>query len=377
MIMKKMNARIAAAMVGAALSTAAMAQIPAYSQTFESLNAVSGSALANDNWKVFGNVFSPGGGYLYGYGTFSAPNGTPGFCSIASGEAGPNQGNQYINVYSDYNNGDHAVGNLIEANVFQERTLVAADLGKTYNFKFDYKAAFIAGPAGATKTFAFIKVLNPFTGYTLVANPNKETTLASKTEWSEGNTLSITIDNSWTGHLLQFGFVSTATNYQNSGVFYDNISFGPAATSNTISGKINPDGWTDTLAMGSMTFEIRNNGNVVDTKVVSVDADGDYSFTTTASGVNDVWVNGGRFLSKLTSGVTISSSTTLNVNLANGDATNDESCDLLDYFALSDSYNLAPGDAGYNAAADFNGDDSVDLLDYFVLSDNYNAAGDE
>jgi hypothetical protein len=129
--------------------------------------------------------------------------------------------------------------------------------------------------------------------------------------------------------------------------------------------------------MGSMTFESRNNGNVVDTKVVSVDADGDYSFTTTASGVNDVWVNGGRFLSKLTSGVTISSSTTLNVNLANGDATNDESCDLLDYFALSDSYNLAPGDAGYNAAADFNGDDSVDLLDYFVLSDNYNAAGDE
>jgi uncharacterized protein YuzB (UPF0349 family) len=61
----------------------------------------------------------------------------------------------------------------------------------------------------------------------------------------------------------------------------------------------------------------------------------------------------------------------------NGDATTDDnSVDLLDYFALSDSYNLVLGDAGFNSMADLNGDESVDLLDYFILSDNYNLTGD-
>ncbi len=61
----------------------------------------------------------------------------------------------------------------------------------------------------------------------------------------------------------------------------------------------------------------------------------------------------------------------------NGDINDDNAVDLLDYFDLSDSYNLALGDNGYNDAADLNGDLSVDLLDYFILSDSYNLVGDE
>ncbi len=224
--MKMNNARLTALVVSAAIASVANANLTPYTQNFESLNAANGGALSADGWKIFGNVFTPSGGYIYGYGVFGAPNGGPGFSSIASGEGGANQGSQYINIYSDYNNGDHANGNKIEANVFQEQVIGAADLGLTYKFAFDYKASSMFGPSGATKTFAFFKVLNPNTGFTMVANPTFETTMASGSTWSEGNSLSIAIDNSWAGHILQFGFVSTATNYEGSGVYYDNLSFG-------------------------------------------------------------------------------------------------------------------------------------------------------
>lgn len=206
-------------------ATSAHADLSPYSQNFEALNMSSPSALSADNWLVYGNVFDANNNYLYGYGSFPAPNGTPGFCSVATGEGGPEQALQYINVYSDYNNSGHAANQRIEANVFQEQIVGAADIGKTYRFTFDYKASFLSGPAGATTTFAFVKVLNPSAGYSIVANPVFETTAASRTNWVLGNTIDITIGSGWAGHLLQFGFVSNATLYQASGMYYDNVSF--------------------------------------------------------------------------------------------------------------------------------------------------------
>ncbi|MBX3095736.1 MAG: PEP-CTERM sorting domain-containing protein [Fimbriimonadaceae bacterium] len=223
--MKKAFARIAVLALGATMASFATASLSPYSQNFEGLNAADGAALTNDGWLVFANVFDSSNNYLYGYGPFGAPNGGPGFSSIATGEGGPNQAQQYLNAYSDYNNGDHGLGRIIEANVFQEQVIGAGDLGMTYNFTFDYKASFQSGPAGSTTTFAFIKVLNPNNGYSLEAFPTLETTAASTTVWSEGNTISITIDNAWTDHLLQFGFLSNATNFEPSGVYYDNINF--------------------------------------------------------------------------------------------------------------------------------------------------------
>jgi hypothetical protein len=85
-------------------------------------------------------------------------------------------------------------------------------------------------------------------------------------------------------------------------------------------------------------------------------------------------------LSKLVSTTIPTSGThTVGVALINGDANKDNSVDLLDYFALSDSYNIAEVDENpaFNGNADFNKDGSVDLLDYFILSDGYNAFGDE
>lgn len=219
-MMSGQSIRLASLALATALAGASFAALTPYSQDFESLNAASPSALSDDGWIIYGNVFTSGGAWVYGYGTYPAPNPGAGFSAIATGEGGPAQGLQYLNTYNDYNNGDHNNGLFIEANVFQERTVGAADLGKAFEFRFDYKASSQAGPAGQTNTKAFIKVFSP--GFAMVAFPNLDTTSASTSDWASGM-LGVTIDPSWTGYIVQFGFMSTATAYQPSGVYYDNI----------------------------------------------------------------------------------------------------------------------------------------------------------
>jgi uncharacterized repeat protein (TIGR01451 family) len=201
---------------------ASWAQVTPYSQSFESLAQADPDALANDGWLVYGNVYDSGGGYLYGYGTFPAPNNAGGFCGIASGEGGASQGAQQLSVFSDYNNGDHQNGYLIEANVFQEQTIAAGDVGTTMYFTFDAKMGNLELSSTA---LAFIKTLDPGAGWA-TTNFITEDMTSIPTTWGSYS-LQITIDAGLVGQILQFGFQSTATNYEGSGIFYDNINFQP------------------------------------------------------------------------------------------------------------------------------------------------------
>lgn len=208
------------------LSRNAGVQLNAYSQDWEAADAASPTAVSDDGWLTFVNVFDPGGNYLYGYFAGGAPNGGPSFSAIGTGAGGADQGAQYLNVYSDYNNGDHGAGLLIEANVFREFTIGAADVGNTWNFQFDYlKNPTVTNGDASTNTLAFIKVLKRSDGsFAQLAFPSLDTTGASTIDWATG-TVSVTIDASWVGELLQIGFMSTATNYDDTGRFYDNFSF--------------------------------------------------------------------------------------------------------------------------------------------------------
>jgi len=221
---------LAAAALVALLPAASLALMP-YSQDFEGLDADNTAALADDGWLVFGNVFNAGGDYLYGYGVFAAPNDGGGFCQIATGEGGAAQGMQQLNVFSDYNNQDHAEGFIIEANVFQEQAIEAGDVDDTWLFEFDAKRGNVEG---ASTALAFIKTIDPGNGFATTNFITVEMTDAPTT-WSTYS-ISLTIDGSLEGQLLQIGFQNTATNYAGSGVFYDNIDFrldGPVAVENT------------------------------------------------------------------------------------------------------------------------------------------------
>jgi len=224
MINKNKGSIVLCAGALAASAGLASADLAGYSQDFEGLDQTSASALADDGWLVFANVFNPAGDtFLYNYGPFVAPNGGPGFSGIDVGQGGPAQGAQQLVTYSDYNNADHNIGNIIETNVFQEQTVGASNVGQTWTFSFDSK---IGNLGGASTAGAFIKTLDPNNGFALTNFIQQDTTNTPVT-WTSYS-LDITIDSTLVGQIFQIGFITTAANFEDSGVFYDNINFVPA-----------------------------------------------------------------------------------------------------------------------------------------------------
>ena len=179
-----------------------------YSQDFETLNQADPTALMIDGWRIYTNVYDTDRTtLLYDEGVFVAPNGVAGFSTITVTDS-----NQQLKVFSDYTNTDQGDGKWIEALVFQQQLISAADVGSILSFTFDVKQGDQIPDSSST---AFLK--------TSSSGSSLDTT-AYGTDWGT-ETLSLAIDNSMVGELVQFGFSTTATNYRASGVLYDNISF--------------------------------------------------------------------------------------------------------------------------------------------------------
>lgn len=208
---------LAATLLAAAPAAGHAALVP-YTQNFEGLVMADPAALSANGWIVYGNVFTPALVYMYGYGPYPAPNAGNAFCAIDAGQGGAEQGAQQLSVYSDYNNLDHANGNLVEANVYREQSIAAADVGKTWTFQFDAKLGNLVAPSTA---LAFIKTLNPAAGWA-TTNFMTVVTTAIPATWNT-YTVSLAIDAGLVGQVLQIGFASTATSYVASGVYYDNL----------------------------------------------------------------------------------------------------------------------------------------------------------
>ena len=161
-----------------------------------------------------------------------APNNTGGFSGIALGQGGPDQGAQQLVIISDYNNADQTTGNRIEANTFRERFIVAGDVGKTLTFSFDAKRGNINDPGDAncigtptppcdSTANAFIKTLDPAAGFATTTLVTEDTTALPGTWGRYSLTLA---DRLGPGRpAAAVGFAATASNFEPSGVFYDNI----------------------------------------------------------------------------------------------------------------------------------------------------------
>ena len=217
------KATLLAMTAGALLSApSSMAALMSFSDDFESADAGSPSALADRGWTGFANVFDASGNFLYNYGPFGAPNGSGGFSNVATGQGGPDQGAQQLVTFSDYNNADHGGTNLIETNVFQEQTIGAGDVGTEWTFSFDAKMGDLAGNSTA---LAFIKTLDPNAGFSLTNFVVIDMTNIATT-WSTF-AMSLFVDSSLDGQILQFGFLTNASGFDASGVVYDNVDFRP------------------------------------------------------------------------------------------------------------------------------------------------------
>jgi hypothetical protein len=227
-----MHSRSATVLVAALLSLAPLASQAAppladYTQNFEAMSKSSPTALSADGWFVYGNVFSATNVYLYGYGPYPAPNSAApsvpvAFSALDTLQGGVDQGNLQLSVFSDYNNtGAHGNGQLVESNFYHEQTVTAGDVGKIYTFQFDAKHGDWSAALYNPSAVAFIKTLNPAAGYALTNFITANMTIAPAV-WNTYK-LSITIDASLVGQLIQFGFANTSTRFDPTGVYYDNI----------------------------------------------------------------------------------------------------------------------------------------------------------
>ena len=221
--------KLGAAAVVAMAAGSATAQILPYSQDFESMDQMSGTALGDDGWLVGANVFDSGGGFIYNYFSFPAPNMTGAFSNIASGEGGPDQGAQQLVTFNDYNNTDHTnfPDRIIEANFFREYFIDASNVGETWTFQFDAKRGDIGGNSTA---LGFIKTLDAVGGsFGLIDFVTQDTTALPITWGTYSISLEIRAD--LVGQLFQVGFLNTSSNFSPTGVVYDNINLVPAPAS--------------------------------------------------------------------------------------------------------------------------------------------------
>ena len=102
-----------------------------YEQDFEALDPAAGDALSGDGWLYFANVFDgtvdpPAFKFNFGQ-TFPAPTTSGQISSIATGEGGTDQGDNQLNIFSNYDccqdagpEGHFNGTDLVETIVFQE-----------------------------------------------------------------------------------------------------------------------------------------------------------------------------------------------------------------------------------------------------------------
>ena len=193
------------------------AALASYSENFESLNAISSTALSDVGFVVYSNTYTDQG--LINLVSSSGPN--PGrndyraFAQVVTGQGDSAQGNQQLLAFSNYLSPDQG-SNYVDALTLQQQTIGAGDLGSTWSFSFDTRQGDITGTSSAS---AWVRAID---GGTTLGESQLDTTSLG-INWGSYS-VSLYIDPSWNGKTLEFGVKSAATGYTSSGVYYDNLS---------------------------------------------------------------------------------------------------------------------------------------------------------
>ena len=176
-----------------------------------------------------------GTGGFTGWSVFSDNAGLGGYFIPTASSTGPQisalgddgNGNQYMNFYANYDNAavHTSGGTLKEAiSVFREFDFTAADTasGSTWEFAFDFSLNAAEPIGGLTEAGAFIRVFDPV--FNLLDGDTLDTGAAATSTFQNG-ILSVTLNPLWVSGKVQVGFNNLATNYDPSGMFYDNTCF--------------------------------------------------------------------------------------------------------------------------------------------------------
>ena len=202
-----------------------------YAENFETRAPLSATALSGAGWKIGNIIIAGGSGAWFGPGN-EAPNcgatgsSLNGYSALVETEGGPSQGNVQLSVFSDYNSWSPfslTGAQTVDTFVYLDLGTITADMsGKTYGFGFDTKEGNISG-VPASEAYAYINVLKS-SNSSYATLFNSELTTKNGTTWNS-NLITITVDSSMVGELLQIGFRNRTTEWAPSGVYYDNLNF--------------------------------------------------------------------------------------------------------------------------------------------------------
>ena len=132
------------------------------------------------------------------------------------------------------------------------------------------------------------------------------------------------------------------------------------------------ENYNDSEVAGTpVTFEILQDGSVVETVTTILDADGHYSFEASLAGDVTIRAKASHWLAKERSIDLLTP--VIDFSLINGDINGDNRINVLDYAVLKANYNKTDV-SGH--AADLNGDSRINVLDYIILKKNYNKIGE-
>ncbi|MEJ5250627.1 MAG: carboxypeptidase regulatory-like domain-containing protein [Armatimonadota bacterium] len=147
----------------------------------------------------------------------------------------------------------------------------------------------------------------------------------------------------------------------------------------SVSGNVQLRDFEGDVTQVPVTVELRQDGNVVRTATVNLDADGNYTLPAVLPGTYDLAFKASHWLRVVVPGVVVADGdvTDVNVSLTNGDIDGDNEVTLFDFGALVAAFGSMPGDSNWNADADLDGDEEVTLFDFGVLVRNFGAIGDE
>ncbi|NND53853.1 MAG: hypothetical protein HKN56_02655 [Gammaproteobacteria bacterium] len=208
-----------------AVSAISQAAITPYSDDFEGYGTA-GTPSVPDFTPWFG--FSDNGGFPGGY-TFNPSTTGPQISAL--GYNGTD--NQFWVTYANYDNVnvhnrtlcDPCSPNLQEQiSMFIEQPFTGADTASadTWVYKFNYALSDTAPPAGNTEVGAYIRVFDPIFNLLFEATFDTE---ADATAAFQPGRLAVNLDPAWVDGNIQFGVYNWAQEYENSGMFYDDVEW--------------------------------------------------------------------------------------------------------------------------------------------------------
>ncbi|MCS7310832.1 MAG: hypothetical protein NZ741_11485 [Armatimonadetes bacterium] len=146
----------------------------------------------------------------------------------------------------------------------------------------------------------------------------------------------------------------------------------------SVSGQVELQDFGGDLTQVPVTVEIRQDGNVVRTETLTLDAGGGYTLSNLTPGTYDLAFKASHWLRRVRTVEVVSSDVLgVSVSLVNGDVDGDNEVSLLDFGALVAAFGSVPGDVAWNPNADLDGDEDVSLLDFGILLRNFGEVGDE